>query len=56
MRKTGGKYDNRFIKPKFWGVKKETRNFPGGPEDGTLCSVGWWDQPLLRELDPTCHS
>ena len=56
MRKTGGKYDSGFIKPTFWGVKKETRNFPGGPEDGTLCSVGWWDQPLLRELDPTCHS
>ena len=36
MRKTGGKCDSRFIKPKFRGVKKETRNFPGGPEDGIL--------------------
>ena len=36
MRKIGGKCHSRFIKPKFRGVKKETRNFPGGPEDGTL--------------------
>ena len=51
MRKTGGKYDSRFIKPKFQGVK-EARDFPGGPEDGTprsqcrgpgfsLCSGSW---------------
>ena len=60
MRKTGGKYDSRFIKPKFWGVKKETRIFPGGPEDGTprshsaggLGSVSAWGagshMPQLR--------
>lgn len=52
MRKTGGKYDSRFIKPKFQGVKKETRDSPCGPEDGTphsqcrepgfsLCSGSW---------------
>ena len=33
MRKTGGKYDSRFIKPKFQGVK-ETRDFPGLEDPG----------------------